>query len=86
MEEYIDNWRIHFVPVRERLGFEIVGSWINRDAYEFVWLVSHADPLGFAHAEAAYYASADRAAITWDPKPYIEVMDLRILDPVGSVA
>ena len=84
MDEFIENWRRYFVPTREAHGFTIVGSWINHEAYEFIWLVSYAGPEGYTAAEDVYLASAERAAIPWDPKPYIEKMELRILDPVKS--
>jgi hypothetical protein len=34
---------------------------------EFVWLLEHEDPRSFEAAEAAYYASAERQAVSPDP-------------------
>jgi hypothetical protein len=83
MEEFIKNWRTHFVPVREQFKFQIIGSWVNKEAYEFIWLVGYAGPEGYAARDKVYYGSPERAAVKWDPMPYIEKMDLRILDPTA---
>ncbi len=59
------------VPLRERHGFTIVGGWVVEDEVgdddEFVWVIGYEGPLTFEAAEAAYYASAERSALSPDP-------------------
>jgi predicted oxidoreductase len=84
MVEFARKWRPTYAKARVDFGFKIEGAWVDEEAYEFIWLVSYAGPEGYAAADAAYYASPGRAAIAWDTSPYIEKMDLRLLDPVDA--
>lgn len=70
--ECIDAWRAGVYPLRVGHGFHILGAWVIEDRNEFVWILGYAGPGGFAAADAAYYASAERAALDPDPAQYFE--------------
>ncbi|HTK06013.1 MAG TPA: NIPSNAP family protein [Ktedonobacteraceae bacterium] len=82
MAEFIEGWRKHMVPLREKYGFTVLYAFNHEEKNEFVWLVSHDGPEGYAAAEAVYYQSPERNSLSWDPKPYIEHIELRILKSV----
>jgi hypothetical protein len=82
MAEFVALWRDHVVPARRAHGFEVVGAWNDAETGEFTWIVGHPSPEGFAAADAAYYASAERAALPRDPKDFLESVDARVLDAV----
>ena len=65
LDEFLDEWRALILPLRRRLGFSIVGPWINRDESRFVWLVGYDGNI--EEANERYYASDERAAM--DPNP-----------------
>ena len=68
-EPFLKVWREAIVPLRKKHGFRVIGAWLTKDLNEFVWLVAHDGD--FAAAEAAYYASPERAAISPSPSGFI---------------
>lgn len=79
--EFEAFWRAEIVPLRRRFGFEVAGAWSDPEGGRFAWVVCHPD---FDRAQAEYYASPDRAALSRDPGEFIEHAELRMMDPVAS--
>ena len=71
LEAFSRAWETRVVPLRERFGFQIVGGWEIEETNEFVWILGHDDPAGFAAADAAYYESDDRHRLSPDPADHI---------------
>ena len=71
MDEFVEFFETQLVPLRERFGFRRESSWTLDDTHEFMWIVGHDGDEGFAAAEAAYYSSPDRDAVTPDPLDFI---------------
>ena len=65
LDEFVDEWRRLILPLRRRLGFSIVGPWVNREESRFVWLVGYDGNIG--EANERYYSSEERAAMDPDP-------------------
>jgi NIPSNAP len=63
MDEWLDEFNAHVRPLRESLGFTVLGPWVGEDD-RFVWLVGHDD---LEAADAAYHASPERTALDPDP-------------------
>ena len=83
MEEWIAEWRAHVLPLRQRLGFEVLGAWVSDEASTFTWLLGYEGPDGLAAANAAYYDSPERAALDPDPARHIaeaRQLSVRALD------
>jgi hypothetical protein len=80
LAEFTEFWRTEIVPLRERFGFAVDGAWSDPNTDTFAWVVSHPD---FATADADYYSSPERGALTHDPGEYIDNADLRLLEPVS---
>jgi hypothetical protein len=78
--EFLALWRDHIVPAREVHGFAVVGAWLVDAGKEFVWIVSHPADDGWEHAEAAYYASPERASLPTDPAQFILSAEVRLLE------
>ncbi|MEA2299049.1 MAG: hypothetical protein QOF77_1985 [Solirubrobacteraceae bacterium] len=79
LDEFTAFWRAEIVPLRRRFGFTVEGAWADAETSTFAWVVGHPE---FDEAEAAYYASPDRAALSHDPSEFIEHSDLRRMEPV----
>ena len=71
LEAWIDEWSRLIRPLRERLGFRVLGAWADEESSMFVWLLGHEGRDGYAAADAAYYASPERAAIAPDPARHL---------------
>lgn len=68
LDRFLSEWRTGVAPLRKAQGFEITGAWVVPEEDRFVWLLAH--PGGwdeFDEADAAYYASPERAALDPDP-------------------
>jgi hypothetical protein len=70
--QFAEEWRSGVAPLRREYGFRVQG-WLVEASDEFVWLLEHdEDRAAFDAADAAYYASPQRAALRPDPARLIE--------------
>jgi hypothetical protein len=67
LDDFVREWHDHVLPLRRAHGFEVLGPWVSDDG-RFVWIIGHDD---LAAADAAYYASPERAAVDPDPARHI---------------
>jgi hypothetical protein len=72
MDEFVELFNDQLVPLRERFGFRLESSWRLDETHEFMWIVSHDGAEGFEAADAAYYSSPDRDALSPNPLDFIE--------------
>jgi hypothetical protein len=80
MEQFLVAWR-GILPIREKYGFRVEFAYVNDEADEFVWAISCDGD--FADAEAAYYASPERATVDPNPADHIAVMHLAMVRAPG---
>ena len=80
MVDWVSIWRSEVLPIRRRFGFSVIGPWIIRDENRFVWIVGHDN---FSEANAAFYASPERAALEPQIPEYLEKVEAWMLDSVG---
>jgi hypothetical protein len=78
MEQFLAAWR-GIVPIRAQYGFRVDFAYVNDEVDEFVWAITHDGDFGAA--EAAYYASPERAAADPNPADHIAVMHLNMVTP-----
>jgi hypothetical protein len=71
LNDFVERWREEVRPLRERHGFTVDGAWAIPEEGTFVWILSHRGPGTFEEADQAYYASAERAALSPDPADLI---------------
>jgi hypothetical protein len=82
LDAWLEEWLEHVAPLRRRLGFQVVGPWIDRDGSTFVWLIGYDGADGFATANERYYESPERRALEPDPARHIATVETRMLrDP-----
>jgi hypothetical protein len=72
MDAFTTLWREQIVPLREAMGFVVVGGWVLPETFEFVWIVGHED---MEVASADYYNSPARAALSPSPGSLLETVD-----------
>lgn len=77
LEDWVDEWTAHVAPLRRRLGFQVLGPWV--EGHTFVWLLGYDGDDGFAAANARYYESDERTSIDPDPARHIETMQQHLL-------
>ena len=82
LDDWIAEWRAQVVPLRRKLGFDVLGAWVSDEESTFTWLLGYDGPDGLAAANAAYYDSPERAAL--DPDPACHIAEARQL-PVRAL-
>ena len=83
LDAFVEAWLAGVYPLRRRNGYEIPQAWVVRERNEFVWLLTYDGPEDWAAKEAAYYASAERAAVDPDPRQYIAQANHYFMEPVA---
>jgi hypothetical protein len=83
-DEWTEEWSTHVAPLRQRLGFHVLGPWVDREHCIFVWLLGWDGEGGFAAADARYYASSERQAVEPDPARHVESAEHRSLRDLGD--
>lgn len=71
LADFVEEWQASVLPLRERFGPSIE-AWTDPYESAFVWLLRYTGPGTLAEADAAYYASPERAAMDPDPARWIE--------------
>jgi hypothetical protein len=82
MDDWIAGWKGGIVPLRQHVGFVIVGAWVDRLHDRFVWLVGYSGADGFAAAEDRYHALPDRVSLRPNPSDFLEDATLDMVDAV----
>ena len=73
LDRFVDEWRASLAPLRRSIGFAIPAAWTVPDEDRFIWLLEHPGSWdAFSEADAAYFASPERAEIDPDPARLIE--------------
>ncbi|TMB98130.1 MAG: NIPSNAP family containing protein [Chloroflexi bacterium] len=81
MKAWIEEWNAKIAPLRRRHGFEVVGSWTVDGEDRFVWILGHKGPESWADADAAYYGSPERKAMSPDPARHIAAQEHHLMSP-----
>jgi hypothetical protein len=82
LEAFVRAWRNEVVPLRRRLGFEVVGAWIDPDRSEFIWVVSYTGGGGLKVGDREYASVRERTVFKDDPAAYVMTQDVRQLSPI----
>ncbi len=85
-DEFVRLWERDLVPLRQAHGFHVVGAWRAPERDEFAWLVRWDGAGTFQDGERGYLEARDRAGLGWNPKDYIESMDLRLIEAIEGHA
>jgi hypothetical protein len=67
LKQWVAEWDEKVRPLRERLGFQVVGAWTIEEDDRFVWILRWRGPGSLQDAERVYYESPERAAM--EPNP-----------------
>lgn len=81
MGEWVDEWRHMIAPLRVKSGFQVLGAWTIETENRFVWILRYDGPTTWDEADAAYYASPERAAMQPDPARHIAKQESWLLEP-----
>ena len=83
MPAWVDEWSRVIVPLRRRLGFEVLGAWALEDEGRFVWIIGYDGPRSWEEVDRAYYESAERKALDPNPARHLLETSARLMRPVA---
>jgi hypothetical protein len=63
MDAFLKHFKEEIVPVHERIGLPIVGTWVNRSQNEFIWVRNFADAADREAKGKAFQAEVAAAGI-----------------------
>jgi hypothetical protein len=81
LDDFVHEWRELVLPLRQRLGFSVVGPWVNVDESRFVWVVGYDGDI--READERYYRSQERGAMQPDPARLVVESSTIWLEPIG---
>jgi hypothetical protein len=82
LDEWINKFHERIVPLRLEFGFEIQGSWVDRERSQHIWVISYEGEAVFEEANAAYWASPKRAQLGIDPSEFLTAEQTRTVESV----
>lgn len=74
-DEWIEKFHQLIVPLRRELGFEIQGSWVDRERSQHIWIIAYDGDSAFEEANAAYWASPKRTELDVNPDDFLTATD-----------
>lgn len=83
MREWVDEWSRFIVPLRRRLGFQVLGAWTIEEDDRFIWIVGYNGPKTWEEADRAYYESPQRKALDPNPARHLAETGARLMLPVS---
>jgi hypothetical protein len=63
MDNFLTHFKQDIVPLHERLGIPIVGTWLNRPQNEFIWVRSYKDKSDLEAKGKEFQAEVAKAGI-----------------------
>jgi hypothetical protein len=84
LTQWVKEWTEKVRPLREQLGFKVVGAWAIDDENRFIWILSWEGAGTFEDADRAYYESPARAALLPDPARLIVSSEHRFMRRVST--
>lgn len=83
LDEWIEKFHEQIVPLRRELGFEIPGSYVDRERSQHIWVIAHdGDESAFEDANAAYWESPKRTELDVNPDDFLIDSETRTVDSV----
>lgn len=79
MDNFIAHFKQDIVPLHERLGIPIVGTWVNRPQNEFIWVRSYKDKADMEAKGKAFQGEVAKAGIKLGTT--VAKMEVREVEP-----
>ena len=63
MDSFLQHFKSDIIPIHERIGVPIVGTWVNRAQNEFIWVRSYRDKADLDAKGKAFQSEVARAGV-----------------------
>jgi NIPSNAP protein len=79
LDEFVRHFREETMPLHEKVGIPIVGTWVNRPQNEFIWVRTFADAQERDARTAAFQQAARDAGVQLGVN--VAKMEVREVEP-----
>ena len=84
LHQFAQEWNDHIRPLREKLGFKILGAWTVASTNQFVWIMGYDGPGSWKELDQAYFNSDERRAMNPNPARNIARMEEYFMETVPN--
>ena len=63
MDNFLQHFKNEIIPIHERIGVPIVGTWVNRAQNEFIWVRSYKDKADIEAKGKAFQSEVAKAGV-----------------------
>jgi len=63
MDNFLSHFKKDIIPLHERIGVPIVGTWVNRPQNEFIWVRTYKDKADLEAKNQAFQAEVAKAGV-----------------------
>ena len=63
MDNFLQHFKNDIIPIHERIGVPIVGTWVNRAQNEFIWVRSYKDKADLEAKGKAFQSEVAKAGV-----------------------
>ncbi len=82
MDEFVQAWREGIAPIRQKVGFKILGAWTIEETNQFIWALSYEGPEDWAVKDREYFEAPERKKLDPDPAQWIARTEQYFVEPV----
>ncbi len=86
MDEFVRVFRKGVAPIRQKIGFDVLGAWVNKETNQFIWVISYEGPEDWATKDKEYFNAPERKNLMPDPASLIARTEQYFVDPVESIS
>lgn len=84
LKEFAAEWEEKLVPIRRKVGFQVLGAWTVEATNQFVWLMDYDGPEAWEVKDREYFQSDERRALDPNPARLIARMEEYFVEQVGG--
>ena len=86
MDEWVKLFTETLVPMQEKHGIKIEGTWVSEDGTQFIWIRSFANPEDVKAKEAAFYGSPEWNTVMDHARSHIARTVVQNMEPALNVS
>lgn len=71
LRAWVSEWREKIKPLRQRLGFTVLGAWTHEETSRFFWILQYSGRQSWDALETAFHDSEERRSMQPNPARHI---------------
>ena len=84
MDSWLKLFQERILPIHQKCGIPVEGTWVSSDRTEFIWLRSFASADDIPAKELEYLSSPERKALGDLPTSHLAKIEVRLVEKVAD--